>query len=129
MDSIFFLQLSFFFSFLGMAFIFVRNLPLVAEYKVKYISKEKRFTFRLRKNISDSKIKTIHKTHKIQERIGHRLRIFILKIDNILFNWLKNVKEKRFHIENIYFRKPEEGIKESLKKRSIKLKIKRKKRG
>lgn len=119
MDTISFFQLSFYFSFLGMVFIFLRNLPKVAEYKVKYIPKEKRFSFKIKKNIQESRIKTIHKTHKFQEKLAHRLRVFILKIDNFLFNWLKNVKERKFHIENIYFRKPQEGI---LKKRSTKKK-------
>lgn len=129
MDTISIFQISFYLSFLGMAFIFLRNLPKIAEYKVKYIPKEKRISFKIKRNISEGKIKTIHKTHKIQEKLAHRLRVLILKIDNFLFNWLKNVKEKKFHIENIYFRKPKEKL---IEKRPVREKAKRllrKKRG
>lgn len=119
METIEILQISFYLSFLGMIFILARNLPLVAEHKVKYVPKEKRLSFRLKKGFSEGRIKTIHKSHKIQEKIGHRLRISVLKIDNFLSKWLKDVKEKRFHIENIYFKRPKEKLSERIKKKKI----------
>lgn len=125
MDKIFILQISFYFSFLGMIFMIGRNLPLIAEYKVKYVPKEKRLKFRLKRGITESRMKTIHKSHQIQEKIGHRLRISVLKIDNFISRWLKNVKERRFHIENIYFKNPKKELSlEIKKKKSLKDKIK-----
>lgn len=92
-------------SIFGIAFIVIRNLPLVSDYKVKYIPKEKRISFRVRKNISEGRVKTAHKTHKLKEKTGGKVRIWILKLDNFLLSRLKRTRERRMHIENIYFAK------------------------
>ncbi|MDD5551792.1 MAG: hypothetical protein PHI88_01335 [Candidatus Pacebacteria bacterium] len=105
MSSIAICQIIFGFSIFGLLFIFSRNLPLIPDYEVKYVPKEKRVSFRLRRNVTEGKIKTSHKAHKFQEKITSRLRVVVLKIDNYLSSRLQKVRERRFHLENIYFKK------------------------
>jgi hypothetical protein len=94
-------------SLFGVIFIFLRNLPLIPDYKPEYVPKEKRFFFRFRKNVSEKKIKTAHKTQKVREKIIHRLRIIILKIDNALLSYFHKLRERRMHLEKVYFVKRE----------------------
>lgn len=107
MSLILIFQILFAVSLFGIIFIIVRNLPLVPDYEVKYIPREKRFFFRFKKNISEKKIKTTHKTHKYRERFIRRLRILILKIDNFLLPYFHKIRERRVHLEKIYFAKRE----------------------
>jgi len=129
MDSITICQIILGVSIFGALFVFVRNLPLVPEHKVKYIPKEKRVSFKLKRGLSEKKVETVHITHKAQEKLGHRLRIWILKLDNFLSKWLKKTKERNYHLENIYFKKIEESKGPIENKKSKKKVDKRKKRG
>lgn len=95
-------------SLFGMIFIFIRRMPLIADYEPKYIPKEKRAFVRFRKNVSEKRIETKHKTHKFREKIIQRLRISILKFDNFLLSYFKKMRERRMHLEKVYFAKREE---------------------
>lgn len=110
-------------SIFGIIFIIVRNLPLVPEYKVKYIPKEKKISFRLRRGVSEGRIKATHKSHKIKEKIGRKIRIWILKFDNFLISRIQKTRERRMHLENIYFAKLDK-----IKKRKEKVKRKKNKK-
>lgn len=104
-------------SIFGIIFIVVRNLPLVPEYKVKYVPKEKKISFKMRRNISEGRIKTTHKTHKFKEKLGGKIRIWILKLDNFLLSRLQKTRERRMHLENVYFAKIEKFKKKKKSKK------------
>lgn len=117
MDSITICQIILGISIFGALFIFARNLPLLPEHKVKYVPREKRVSFKLKRGFSEKKIETVHVTHKAQERLGHRLKVWILKLDNFLSNWLKRTKERKYHLENVYFKKLKEPVEKKKKKK------------
>jgi hypothetical protein len=119
MELITIFQISFGVSVFGFLFIFFRNLPLIPEYKVKYVPKEKRISFKFKRGVSEGKVKTAHRSHKIQERIGHRLRIWLLKLDNVLSSRLQKIKERRSHLENVYFADVEEEKEKKKKRKDI----------
>ncbi len=116
MSQILLFEIIFAVSFLGAIFIFLRNLPLVAEYQPKYVPKEKRVFFRLKRKAAEKKIQTTHRTHKIREKIIQKIRIIILKIDNFLLSYFQKLRERRMHIEKIYFQKKEERRKRKLER-------------
>ncbi len=116
MSQILIAEIIFAVSLFGAIFIFLKNLPLVADYEPKYVPKEKRVFFRFKKNVSDKKIKATHKTHKLREKIIQKTRIIILKIDNLLLSYFRKMRERRMHIEKIYLQKKEERRKKKLER-------------
>jgi len=116
-------------SIFGIVFIVIRNLPLVPEYKVKYIPKEKKISFKVKQNISEGRIKTTHKTHKFKEKVGGKIRIWILKLDNFLLSRLRKTRERRMHLENVYFAKLKKFKKKKKEKQKEDLRDNDKKEG
>lgn len=101
MNIIFALQFIFGTSLVGMLFIFLRNLPLLCEVEPLQVSKEASFSFRLRKEIKETSNKSSEKFHRWSEKILHKLRLNLLKIDNSLFSCLKKIRERKIK----FFRK------------------------
>jgi hypothetical protein len=107
MELILILQIILGVSVFGILFIIFRNFPLILTHEPKYIPKEKRMFFKLKKGVSEKRMRTSHRTHKWREKIFHRLRILILKLDNILLSYTHKVRERRMHLEKIHFAKKE----------------------
>ena len=89
----------------GMLFIFLRNLPLLAEFKPKPILPERKFFNRIKYNLGKTKTKVEEIFHKFVEKNSHKLRIFILKTDNFLISRARQAREKKIHFAKINFKK------------------------
>jgi len=89
----------------GMLFIFLRNLPLLAEFKPKPILPERKFFNRIKYNFGKTKTKVGEIFHKFVEKNSHKLRIFILKTDNFLISRIRQAREKKIHFAKINFKK------------------------
>jgi len=89
----------------GMLFIFLRNLPFLAEFEPKPILPEKKFFNRIKYNLGKTKTKVGEIFHKFVEKNSHKLRIFILKTDNFLISRARQAREKKIHFAKINFKK------------------------
>lgn len=108
--SIFSLSLIIFIaSFLGLFFIFLRNLPLLVDFKPEVIAEEKKLIKRLKFKLSNAKRKFKKWFERFTEKKAHQLRVLILKIDNLLISYIKKIQIKKLHSKKISFFKKRKG--------------------
>lgn len=79
----------------GIIFIFLRNLPLLCEFEPVPVLKEEKLTFRLKKTVKETKLKSRERFHLWSEKTAHKLRLIVLKIDNFLSSYLKKIRERK----------------------------------
>jgi len=82
-------------SLVGLFFLFFRNLPYVFEYEIPRVSPKKRLSFRLRKKIFFLKEKIKKNLSQEFTKFLHRLRVYLLKIENKITHFLERRERKK----------------------------------
>jgi hypothetical protein len=95
------------FSFLGMFFIFLRKIPLILSFEPQ---KESLFSILKKKIENLNPLKNFSFEIFLQKWIA-KIRILILKIDNLTFKWLRELKEKQKKKIDDYWEKIKKEIK------------------
>lgn len=88
-------------SIFGMLFMIVRKLPLIASFRSRSVKEEKKISFLLKNKFNEGEMRVKGKIHQWGEKRAHQLRVWVLKIDNILTLYLQKAREQKKHIERI----------------------------